>query len=79
MNKSQACGGWLQQLPAVCENKFFLIRLKMTPFILFFSYRDDINRAYRKLAMLIHPDKSVAPGSEEAFKVLVDARKALLK
>jgi DnaJ family protein C protein 27 len=29
--------------------------------------------------MLIHPDKSVAPGSEEAFKVLVDARKALLK
>ena len=41
--------------------------------------REDINRAYRKLAMLIHPDKSVAPGSEEAFKVLVDARKALLK
>ncbi|CAB4034229.1 dnaJ homolog subfamily C member 27-like, partial [Paramuricea clavata] len=41
--------------------------------------REDINRSYRKLAMLIHPDKSVAPGSEEAFKVLVDARKALLK
>ncbi|XP_064597313.1 dnaJ homolog subfamily C member 27-like [Liolophura sinensis] len=41
--------------------------------------KDDINRAYRKLAVLLHPDKSVAPGSEEAFKVLVAARTTLLK
>lgn len=41
--------------------------------------REDVNRAYKKLAMLIHPDKSIAPGTEEAFKVLVDTKKALLK
>lgn len=42
-------------------------------------FRDDINRAYRKLAVLLHPDKSVAPGSEDAFKLLVQARTSLLK
>lgn len=41
--------------------------------------KDDINRAFRKLSVLLHPDKSVAPGSEEAFKMLVAARTALLK
>ncbi|XP_001636068.2 dnaJ homolog subfamily C member 27 [Nematostella vectensis] len=41
--------------------------------------KDDINRAYKKLAVLIHPDKSVAPGSEEAFKALVAARASLLQ
>lgn len=42
-------------------------------------YRDEINKAYRKLAVLLHPDKSVAPGTEDAFKLLVAARTALLK
>ncbi|XP_002739741.1 dnaJ homolog subfamily C member 27-like [Saccoglossus kowalevskii] len=41
--------------------------------------KDDINKAYRKLAVLLHPDKNVAPGSEEAFKILVSARTELLK
>jgi len=41
--------------------------------------KEDINRAYRKLAVLLHPDKNVAPGSEDAFKLLVGARTALLK
>lgn len=41
--------------------------------------RDDVNKAYRKLAVLLHPDKSVAPGSEDAFKILVATRTALLK
>ncbi|XP_041360854.1 dnaJ homolog subfamily C member 27-like [Gigantopelta aegis] len=41
--------------------------------------KDDVNKAYRRLAVLLHPDKSVAPGSEEAFKLLVSARTALLK
>ena len=45
--------------------------------VLFFS--DDINKAYRKLAVLLHPDKSIAPGTEEAFKILVNARTALLQ
>ncbi|CAK8696808.1 dnaJ homolog subfamily C member 27-like [Clavelina lepadiformis] len=40
--------------------------------------RDEINRAYRKLAVLLHPDKNVAPGSEDAFKILVNARTSLL-
>ncbi|XP_031567786.1 dnaJ homolog subfamily C member 27-like [Actinia tenebrosa] len=41
--------------------------------------RDEINRAYKKLAVLLHPDKSVAPGTEEAFKELVAARASLLQ
>ncbi|XP_055871557.1 dnaJ homolog subfamily C member 27-like [Biomphalaria glabrata] len=41
--------------------------------------KDDVNKAYRKLAVLLHPDKSIAPGSEDAFKLLVTARTALLK
>lgn len=41
--------------------------------------KDDVNKAYRRLAVLLHPDKSVAPGSEEAFKLLVAARTTLLK
>jgi DnaJ family protein C protein 27 len=41
--------------------------------------KDQINKAYRRLAVLLHPDKNVAPGSEEAFKILVSARAALLK
>lgn len=43
------------------------------------SFRDDINKAFRKLSVLLHPDKSLAPGSEEAFKILVAARTSLLK
>ncbi|XP_029452057.1 dnaJ homolog subfamily C member 27 [Rhinatrema bivittatum] len=43
------------------------------------STRDEINRAYRRLAVLLHPDKCVAPGSEDAFKAVVNARTALLK
>lgn len=41
--------------------------------------REEVNRAYRKLAVLLHPDKCVAPGSEDAFKAVVNARTALLK
>ncbi|KAL4223824.1 DnaJ subfamily C member 27 [Mactra antiquata] len=41
--------------------------------------KDEVNKAYRRLAVLLHPDKSVAPGSEEAFKILVAARTTLLK
>jgi len=41
--------------------------------------KDEVNKAYRRLAVLLHPDKSVAPGSEEAFKLLVAARTSLLK
>ncbi|XP_038626923.1 dnaJ homolog subfamily C member 27 isoform X1 [Tachyglossus aculeatus] len=43
------------------------------------SSRDEVNRAYRKLAVLLHPDKCVAPGSEDAFKAVVNARTSLLK
>ena len=29
---------------------------------------DDLKKAYRKIALQIHPDKNSAPGSGEAFK-----------
>ncbi|XP_074656441.1 dnaJ homolog subfamily C member 27-like [Tubulanus polymorphus] len=41
--------------------------------------KEEVNKSYRKLAVLLHPDKNVAPGSEEAFKLLVAARTSLLK
>jgi len=47
--------------------------------IVLYIFREEINRAYKKLAVLLHPDKSVAPGTEEAFKALVGARAALLQ
>ncbi|KAK8735523.1 hypothetical protein OTU49_005429 [Cherax quadricarinatus] len=41
--------------------------------------RDEVNKAYRRLAALVHPDKCKAPGAEEAFKALTQARNNLLK
>ncbi|XP_014778723.1 dnaJ homolog subfamily C member 27 [Octopus bimaculoides] len=43
------------------------------------AVKEDINKAYRRLAVLLHPDKNIAPGSEEAFKILVAARSSMLK
>ena len=41
--------------------------------------RDDINKAYKQLAVLLHPDKNLAPGSDEAFKTIAKAREELLR
>jgi len=43
------------------------------------STRDQINKQYKKMAILLHPDKSLAPGAEEAFKLLTIARSQLLR
>ena len=45
----------------------------------FLSVRDEINRAYKHLAVLLHPDKNLAPGSEEAFKAITSAKEQLLR
>ncbi|KAH8857079.1 DnaJ likeubfamily C member 27 [Schistosoma japonicum] len=39
---------------------------------------EEIRKAFRRLASILHPDKNNAPGSEEAFKILVKAKDALL-
>jgi len=40
---------------------------------------EDVNRAYRRLAILIHPDKTGVAGADEAFKALGIARRAALR
>ena len=39
---------------------------------------DDVKKAYKKLAGIVHPDKCAAPRSEEAFKLLVQTKSTLL-
>jgi len=39
---------------------------------------DTIKRAYKKLALKVHPDKNTAPGSDEAFKRVGKANAILL-
>lgn len=39
----------------------------------------DIKKAYKKQALLIHPDKNSAPGSTEAFKAVGKAFEILIK
>ena len=40
--------------------------------------REDVLTAFKRLAKLLHPDKSDAPGSEDAFKLLLNAKTELL-
>ncbi|VDO28165.1 unnamed protein product [Schistosoma margrebowiei] len=39
---------------------------------------EEIQKAFRRLAFIVHPDKNNTPGSEEAFKILVKAKDSLL-
>ncbi|KAG0703726.1 DnaJ subfamily C member 27 [Chionoecetes opilio] len=41
--------------------------------------KEEVNKSYRRLAALVHPDKCKASGAEEAFKALTQARNNLLK
>ena len=52
------------------------LSLSLSPSLL--SLREDVLKAYRQLAVLLHPDKNQAPGSEEAFKTLIKAKDSLL-
>lgn len=47
--------------------------------VLSYFHRDEINKSYKQLAVLLHPDKNLAPGSEEAFKKIAQAREELLR
>lgn len=43
-----------------------------------YASKEDINKAYRTMAGLLHPDKNRAPGSEDAFKILAASRTTML-
>ena len=41
--------------------------------------KDEVNRVYRRTAMLLHPDKTAVQGADEAFKLLGLARRSILR
>ena len=42
------------------------------------SHMDDVIKAYKQYAILVHPDKNLAPGSDEAFKRITKAKDKIL-
>ncbi|GAM19122.1 hypothetical protein SAMD00019534_022970 [Acytostelium subglobosum LB1] len=51
----------------LCKNYYEVLEIKKT------ATENDIKKAYRKIALLMHPDKNHAPGAEEAFKKVSQA------
>lgn len=39
----------------------------------------QVNRTYRKLAVMLHPDKTAVVGADEAFKALGMARRSIMR
>ncbi len=41
--------------------------------------REEVNRTYRRLAVMLHPDKTAVAGADKAFKTLGVARGSIMK
>lgn len=56
---------------------------KLNPFeqlgINFDATSEDVKRHYRKVSLLVHPDKCSHPRASDAFDILGQAQKALLE
>lgn len=51
-----------------CKNYYEILSLSKE------CTEEDLKKAYRKLALKLHPDKNHAPGATEAFKGLFKCR-----
>lgn len=54
-----------------CKNPYEILRVNRE------SSESDIEKSYKKISLLVHPDKNKAPGALEAFKSLGNAKETL--
>ncbi len=81
--KLQEFYGEVKEQDRINEVNRILGAFKLNPFeqlgVNFDANRDDIKRQYRKVSLLVHPDKCSHPRASDAFDILGQAQAALLE
>lgn len=75
--------GEVKEQDRINEVNRILNAFKLNPFELlgcnFDANREEIKRQYRKVSLLVHPDKCSHPKASDAFDILGQAQAALLE